>query len=340
MKTTIKAILVISIFAFFACDKSSTSGGEDLTATDLSSTQLKSASIAVNDVAIESVAEDANIEIEFYAGYENMLRQLAHFKGKKGNLLAGMGHFHYVEGQLPAVSIDTAEAGYPITILIDYGAGIQTNHGRVISGKVTIELSGPHDTDGSKRTVTYDNCAIDLIKINGVRTETFNGDNKTTRKITCESNVTFILADGTNLAWNGTDVRDWIAGLDTPKERDDDQIQITGKVLVISTLTDVNGVVTTDNYSREIIVPLLRIEDCKHPVSGTIELKKNDATATLDYGDGTCDNLATLTTGDATVEIELKDLGMPKAKTEGQHKGKMNGNGHKGGMSGGMNGGH
>ena len=148
MKTTIKAILVITAFAFFACDKTDTTEGIDLTTTDLSAMQLKSATLAVNDVAVESVAEEANFETDFYGQYEQMLRQLAHFKGSKGNLLAGKGHFHYVKGQLPVVSIDTAEAGYPITIVIDYGTGIETKHGRIISGKVTVEISGAKEEIG------------------------------------------------------------------------------------------------------------------------------------------------------------------------------------------------
>ena len=56
---------------------------------------------------------------------------------------------------------------------------------------------------------------------------------------------------------------------------------------------------------------------------------------TLDYGDGTCDNLATLTSGGTTVTIELKGK-MPKADMDGQH-GNMGGKGDKDG-NGGMGG--
>jgi hypothetical protein len=322
MKTTIKAILVISAFAFFSCNKTDNAIQTDSTTTDLSSAQLKSATLAVNDVAVESVSEEANYESDFYGGYERMLRQLAHFKGKKGNLLAGMGHFHYVEGQLPAVSIDTAEAGYPITITIDYGDSTLTNHDRVIRGKVTIEISGPRDTDGSTRTINYINCEIDSIGINGTSVETFNGDGTTTSKKTTTSLVKFILPDGTVLDRTGTEVHEWLEGLATPMERDDDRIQVTGKIEVKSS--------TGDTYSREITVPLIRLGDCKNPVEGIVVFTKNGTEiARLDYGSGTCDNLANLTTDGATVEIELKGgCHMPKAKTEGEHEG---GN-HKGGM--------
>jgi hypothetical protein len=329
MKTTIKAILVITAFAFFSCDKSNTTDVID-SATDLSATQLKSATMTVNDVAVESVAEEANFETNFYGEYEHMLRQLAKFKGKKNDLLKGNGKFHYVEGKTPLVSIDKTDDSYPVTITIDYGTGIESMNGRIISGKVTIVISGPRNTDGSTRAITYENCKIDDISIEGTSTETFNGDNATTRKRTITSQVKFTLADGTVLDRTGNNIHEWIKGLDTPMERDDDMIQVTGSIEVKSS--------TGDTYSRVITEPLVRLGDCKHPVQGIVTYSKNEVVVgELNYGDGTCDNLANLTTDGATVEIELKDQGMPKAKTEGEHPGGM----HKGGMhKGGMNGGH
>jgi len=206
-------------------------------------------------------------------------------------------------------------SGIYITSSFDYSESILTNHGRVIRGKVTIEISGAKDTDGSTRTITYVNCEIDSIGINGTSTETFNGDNATTRKKTTVSDVEFKLADGTVIHRVGNEVHEWLEGLATPMERDDDRIQVTGTIDVTSS--------TGDTYSREITDPLIRLGDCKNPVQGIVEFSKNDAViATLDYGDGTCDNLANLTTDGATVEIELKGgCNMPKPKTEGQHMG-------------------
>jgi hypothetical protein len=315
MKTTIKAILVITAFAFFACDKTDTTEGIDLTTTDLSAMQLKSATLAVNDVAVESVAEEANFETNFYGEYEHMLRQLAHFKGKKNDLLAGNGKFHYVEGKTPVVSIDKVDDTYPVTITIDYGTGIESRNGRIISGKVIIVISGPKGTDGSTRNITFENCKIDDISIAGTSTETFNGDNATIRIRTTSSQVKFTLADGMTLHRSGNNVHEWIKGLDTLMEREDDMIRITGSIEVISS--------TGDTYSRVITTPLVRLGDCKHPVEGIVTYSKNDiVVGELNYGDGTCDNLATLTTDGATVEIELKGEGkMPKAKTDGKHEG-------------------
>ncbi len=320
MKTTIKALMVLFTFAFFSCQKNEVID----TTTDLSALQLKSATMTVNDVAVESVSEEANFESGFYAGYEHLLRQLSHLKGRKTNLMAGMRGMHYLEGQMPVVSIDTAAAGYPITITIEYGEKTETRHGRVISGTVIIAISGAKNTDGSTRTISYVNCAIDSIGISGTSAETFNGDNTTTRKMTSSSDITFTLANGTVINRAGNDVREWLQGLDTPLERDDDMIQITGSVQVKSS--------AGDTYLRTITDPLIRLGDCFHPVQGIVDFSQNGTvTASLDYGTGVCDNLAMLTTDGAAVEIELKEHAMPKAKTDGHHKGMGQRNGMMGG---------
>lgn len=331
MKTKIQALLVILSFVFFSCQKT----GVEST-TDLSQLQLKSATIAVNDIAVESVALEGNFETDLYAGYELLLRQLARVKGRKGNLMEGRMGMHYEDGQAPIVSIDTAEAGYPITITIEYGDSTATKHGRIIGGTVKIEISGEKNTDGSTRMISYINCTIDSIGINGTCTETFNGDNTATRKMTIASEVKFTLADGTVINRTGTQVREWLKGLETPLERDDDMIQVTGNVDVTSS--------TGDTYSRMITDPLIQLGDCRHPVQGIVQYSQNGTViATLNYGDGTCDNLAELTSAGETTEIELKG-NMPKANLDGFHGGNMGGNGNmdgKGNMNGkGKMGGH
>ncbi|HEY5500197.1 MAG TPA: hypothetical protein VIK20_07430, partial [Bacteroidales bacterium] len=282
------------------------------------------------DVALEKVSAEANYETYFYGEYEQMLRQLSRMNGDKSNLIKGQGNMHYMNGQSPSVSIDTASNGYPMKITIDYGKNIETQHGMKISGKVVVEISGPKNTNGSTSTITYIGCKIDSIGITGTSTETFTGNNTTTHKTIMVSDVTFTLENGTIINRTGNEVREWIKGLDTPLDRNDDMIQITGSINVKSS--------TGDNYSRVITAPLIRLGDCYHPVQGTVEYSKNGGViGTLDYGKGVCDNLANLTANGATVEIVLKDHGMPQAMTDGQHKGNMGGNGSMNG-NGGMGG--
>lgn len=323
MKTKILTLLVILTFAFFSCQKQDS---VEQPATDLSDVQLKSASIAVNDVAVEGVALEANFETDFYAGYQHMLRNLAHYKGRKGNLLEGRKDLHYLKGQLPAVSIDTTVTGYPVIITIDYGDSTVTKNGRVLSGIVKIEISGDKGVDGRTRKISFIGCGIDSIGIEGTSIHTLNTDSDTARKMTITSDVTFTLADGTIITREGDSVREWIKGLDTLMEGDDDMIQITGSIHVESS--------TGDSYTRLITEPLIRLEDCRYPVQGIVQYSQNDIViGELNYGDGTCDNLTELTTDGETIEIELHGK-MPKADLKGHHHGNMGGKGKNGGMGG------
>ena len=298
MKTKILALLVIISIAFFSCQKNDVSTSSDATAA-----LLKSGTIAATDVAVQSASVEATFEADFYAGFEHLLRELSHVKGKKGNLLAGHVGLHYVLGETPVVTIDTAAAGYPITITIDYGTGIETNHGKVISGTVKIAINGDKNTYGSTREITFENCAIDTIGINGSSIEQFIGDNTTTRKITNNSDVTFSITDGATLIRKGTETSEWLAGVATPEDRDDDKIVITGSITLQN---------TTDNitYSKTITDGLIKLGDCRDIVSGKVEYSQGAVViATLDYGDGTCDEVASLTTGGTTTEITLKGSG-------------------------------
>lgn len=298
MKTKILTIFVFTAFAFFACQKN-----DDSSSADQNAALLKSATIVTSDVAVQSASLESSLEADFYAGYERILRQLSHVKGKRGDLLRGQGAFHYIQGELPTVSIDTAATGYPITIVIDYGDGIETDHGKVIKGKVTIVVNGAKNTDGSSRQITYSNCAVDSISVNGTSTEKFVGDNTTTRKITTSSNVTFAITDGATFVRKGNETTEWLTGVSTTKDRSDDKVVVTGAITVDNTTNNIS-------YSKTITNSLMKLGDCPFIVSGTVEYKQAGNTiGTLDYGDGTCDNIATLAVGGTTTEVTLKGPG-------------------------------
>lgn len=60
------------------------------------------------------------------------------------------------------------------------------------------------------------------------------------------------------------------------------------------------------DYERVITKRLVRKDNCRYVVAGTIEYRKGDRViAIIDFGDGRCDNLATKTVGDQTEVFEL-----------------------------------
>ena len=80
------------------------------------------------------------------------------------------------------------------------------------------------------------------------------------------------------------------------------------------------------DYTKNIIKPIVKLEGCDFPVEGTIEyLKDGKVIATIDYGDGECDNIATKTVDGKTYEFELNNKKADKKdfdKGGGKSKGK------------------
>jgi antitoxin component YwqK of YwqJK toxin-antitoxin module len=60
------------------------------------------------------------------------------------------------------------------------------------------------------------------------------------------------------------------------------------------------------DFEKVITNPIVEADDCDCIVAGTVELYKEGAlVATIDYGNGECDNMATKTTEEGTYEFEI-----------------------------------
>ena len=63
-------------------------------------------------------------------------------------------------------------------------------------------------------------------------------------------------------------------------------------------------------YTKNILIPLERIDGCDYVVKGKIEyIKYGAVVATVDFGDGECDNIATKTVDGVDHEIKLNKKG-------------------------------
>ena len=65
-----------------------------------------------------------------------------------------------------------------------------------------------------------------------------------------------------------------------------------------------------NTYTKNILIPLERIDGCDYVVKGKIEYVKNGVVvATVDFGDGECDDIATKTVDGVDHEIKLNKKG-------------------------------
>ncbi len=70
-----------------------------------------------------------------------------------------------------------------------------------------------------------------------------------------------------------------------------------------------------NTYTKNILIPLERIDGCDYVVKGKIEYIKNGSVvATVDFGDGECDDIATKTVDGVDHEIKLNKKGKKPKK--------------------------
>ena len=216
--------------------------------------------------------------------------------------LMGTKGFKSVSDTCPMIIVDHPDSAYfPRTVVIDYGDGCETWHGRTKSGAIIIEISRPLHEIGAVRTVTFNDYFVNGYGIEGVKTFTNNGMNDSGNinyQVVLQAGK-IVFPDGGEVLREMNHNREWISGIETPRYRWDDEWLIRGTA---------EGVNRDDvSYLNEITTPVLVKAVCKFPVSGTIDMNITDlGVMVLDYGDGECDNIATITFGDRIWEIELR----------------------------------
>lgn len=188
----------------------------------------------------------------------------------------------------------------PKVITIDFGTGCEGKDGKVRSGKIII-TSVSFDDAISERTKTFEDFYVDGRKIEGTvhKRITINRENHS-RVAEIEEDITVTFPDEGGTAHRLTALtREY-------------QYNIPGVVLdnIVTShgtveFTGANGVKITKTISESD--PLVYKVTCHHIVSGEVTIVKNDShTWTIDYGNGECDNLATITSGNKTWIIRLR----------------------------------
>ncbi len=188
------------------------------------------------------------------------------------------------------------------TITIDFGdENCEGADGKLRRGKIIITRSGFYWTSVVTATYAFEDFFVDENQLVGTKTYTgaFNEDG--TYASSFVTNGQIILADeaGT-ITWNSERNRLITEGADTWGFADN-RVEVTGSS---------NGVSADgSSFSSEITEALVRIyaEGCfRFYVSGIVEIVKADGTEIqINYGDGTCDNLAEVTIDGVTTIVEL-----------------------------------
>lgn len=188
----------------------------------------------------------------------------------------------------------------PKMLTIDFGASCTGKDGKIRSGKIIV-TSESFTVFPSVRKKTFENYKVDGNKIQGSVVKTITKDQeKNIRTAEIKENITIIFP-GTE----GTATR--IANLTRQYQRGVIGTSADNKIVSWGTVefTRISGVKVTKTIAAT--TPLVFNVPCHHIVSGIVSIKTSKDTAwTINYGNGDCDNLATLTIGDKTKEIKIR----------------------------------
>jgi hypothetical protein len=184
----------------------------------------------------------------------------------------------------------------PRKMIIDFGSGCEGKDGKLRSGKVII-TSSSFENMSATRTKTFENFSVNGLGIDGVITKkvTLGFEDKTrVAEVVEELTLTSEEKVGTR---NGTMTRKHEPG--EIFDRSDDVISSWGEV--VTEWQD--GKTVTKTISEEN--PLVFLHACRQIVSGVLSVTSGENSWSIDYGQGDCDNKATITRNGVGREIRI-----------------------------------
>ncbi|GAB4237175.1 MAG: hypothetical protein Tsb0034_12200 [Ekhidna sp.] len=190
------------------------------------------------------------------------------------------------------------------TLTIDFGDGCEGNDGRVRAGKVIITYSDHRLIPGASRTITLDGFSVDGVAVEGTRSiENISAsldDHPTFSVSLIGGKMTF--EDETFATRETEHTRTWVRG----KNPLNDEAWIEG--------TASGQRRDAVSYQVTVLERIVYKRGCKLnrvfiPVSGVKQITSGGNIVLVDYGDGECDNIVTITINGGepfTKEIKLR----------------------------------
>ena len=201
-------------------------------------------------------------------------------------------------GDCPLITVNREAS--PQVMTIDFGTSCTGKDGKVRSGKIIVTCSS-FKIFPTVRDKSFDNYIVDGKKVEGSIVKTISKDqenNIRTAVIQEDISITFPENEGTATRVASLTRQSQRNTLDN---REDDQVVSWGTV----EFTRISGVKLTKTITAEN--PLVFKVACHHIVSGMVSvITSNNRSWTIDYGNGDCDNKATITNGERTKEIRIR----------------------------------
>ncbi len=162
-----------------------------------------------------------------------------------------------------------------------------------INGTLVVEYAA--ESQSAVFTASFADFYVGDIKVNGTRTYSISGGSEQNSiEFSVTSNIELVLADESTIEENGTK----------------SVVFTFGETLETSTLA-ISGAWTLEidgnTYVVEVTEDLIGNFGCSNLVSGLLYVGKNGLAVTIDFGDGTCDDLAEIIYPDDSREEFILD---------------------------------
>ena len=265
LKKILAFLSLPSVFFFGSCKKDTTEVDPEIETTFV---------LSENQAVSESADDDANVIFFDAAVNANLYRT---------------GQLVETSGVLSCATVTvTPQNSFPKTIVVDFGTGgCASADGITRKGIINITLSDYLHNSGSTAVITFDNYYVSGYKVEGTITWTntsTQGSFSWTRQVS-NGKLTSPL-DGYYWLHEGTKNVTQTAGGDTPLNLLDDVYSVTGN----HTVTNPAGKTRT----ATIIEALIKQTTCHNVSQGKIKIEGPNHFAIVDYGNGTCDKVATI----------------------------------------------
>jgi hypothetical protein len=204
---------------------------------------------------------------------------------------------------------DTASTKeWPIgTITISFDSAACSNKGVVRSGQIIIHFSGHRFSPGSSRSITFHKYVRNKHEIEGTYSIT-NVSVSDTSALKFEVKLTggkITFPDGTTITREQDITHEWVRATNPINDK---WLRLTGGT---ASGTGRKG----HSYSMEIVKDLVITRACEVnndvniPVSGIKKVTTDSKEFTIDFGDGTCDNIVVVTVNGIQKTITLSKDG-------------------------------
>jgi hypothetical protein len=195
---------------------------------------------------------------------------------------------------------DSIPDEYPKTLTLDFGTGCTSADGIFRTGKLIYVFTGPIIAPQATATVTFNNYTVNGYGIQGAYQITNNSSEQVGISLnTVVTNGIITYPNTTNYHYSHNRTYIMTAGSSTPFDISDDVYNITGN----SSFSASDG----SNIVWTITTPLVKAIACPYIKQGVVGFSYNQTlNGTIDFGDGTCDNKATISIGSFQEPITLR----------------------------------